>query len=273
MRIVLAAVLMALLSVAGQQAVAQVRYLSKSGVKEVPAAEAHFFEVKEENATGGGTLTRYLTADSSKVSLYTYSDLDGGEYKTGVKEGPYYEWHRNGNLKIEGNYSHNKLHGEYRAWYEGGQLYYKRLYEKGMEEDTLKAYYESGKLRRVEMYDSGEMVSGKLYSEAGKEVVFFPMTQLPSFPGGEYDMLRFLASNIKYPKHMQKAGVQGLVVLSFVVQPDGTFKDIEVVKGVHPDGDAEAVRVLQKMPLWKPGLEEGKPTDMHFVLPVRYSIR
>lgn len=249
------------------------RYFSKSGIREVEAAEAHFFEVEEENEVGGGTRVRYQTTDSAKVQQTTYSDLDGGEYKLGIRQGPYYIWHSNGNLKEQGYYSNNKLNGEYKAWYESGQLRYTRYYHDNLAQDTLKAYYETGDLRRIEVYKKGEMTSGKLYNEAGEEVKFFPMEQMPEFPGGEYAMLRYLASNIKFPKSMYKAGVQGLVVLTFLVDEQGRFKDVETVKSLHPDGDAEALRVLHSMPAWKPGFLEGKPVEVRYTLPVRYTIR
>ena len=262
-----------LFTIAGQKATAQVKYLSKSGIRQVAAEEAHFFEVTEENASGGGIKTRYYVADSSKASLYTYSDLDGGEFKTGIRQGPYYEWYESGAQKIQGHYANNRLDGEYRAYYENGALKYKMYYKNGQSQDTLTAYYESGKIRRVEVYDGGKMTSGKIFSESGEEMEFFPMLLMPMFPGGEQAMLNYLSGNIKYPKQMRKARVQGLVVISFTVEKDGSLKDKEIVKSLHPDGDAEALRVIDNMPLWTPGLEEGKPVDVHYVLPVRYSIR
>ena len=262
-----------LFTAAGQKAAAQVKYLSKSGIRQVSAAEAYFFEVTEENATGGGVKTRYYVADSSKASLYTYSDLDGGEFKTGVRQGPYYEWYGNGTQKIQGYYANNRLDGEYRAYYENGALKYKMYYKNGQSQDTLTAYYASGNIRRVEVYEGGKMTSGKVLSESGEEMAFFPMMQMPTFPGGEQAMLNYLAGNIKYPKKMAKARVQGLVVISFTVEKDGSLKDKEIVKSLHPDGDAEALRVIDNMPVWTPGFEEGEPVDVHYVLPVRYSIR
>lgn len=274
MRNLKVAALFVFLFLAGASAEAQqqvVKYFSKSGVKQVPAPEAHYFEVQEENASGGGTQTRFLMEDSSKVRLFTYSDIDGGEYGQGILDGPYYEWHKNGNLKLQAAYNNQELSGEYVAWYESGKLAYRRKYRDGLPQDTLIAYYETGDIRRVEVYDGGKMVSGKLYDEAGGEIGFFPMEQMPEFPGGEYKMLNWLARNIKYPKSMRKEKVKGLVIISFVVKKDGSFGEAEVVKALHPEGDAEALRVLNSMPAWKPGLQEGKPVDVRYYLPIRYS--
>ncbi|RDV14371.1 TonB family protein [Pontibacter diazotrophicus] len=249
----------------------KVRYFSRSGVKEVTAPEAHFFEIQEENETGGGMRTRFLVEDSTKVRQFTYSDLDGGEYKTGIMDGPYYEWHKNGNVKVQATYSNDRLIGEYKSWYESGKLHYKRKYRDNLPQDTLIAYYETGDVRRVEVYDGGKMVSGKLFDEAGGEMEFFPMEQMPEFPGGEQKMLNWLSRNIKYPKSMRKEKVQGLVVLSYVVEENGSIGEVEVVKELHPAADAEAVRMLNSMPAWKPGLQEGKPIDVRYTLPINYA--
>lgn len=249
----------------------EVKYLSKNW-KEVPASEASFFIVKEVDAAGGGVKTRYLMEDSSKVSLTTFSDINGGRYNEGIAHGPYYEWYKNGQLKVLANYRNDTLSGEYKKWYESGQLHYKRKYKHNMPQDTLEAYYESGNLRRTEVYDKGQLLTGKLYNEAGEEIKFFPMEQMPAFPGGENALLRWLGLNITYPKAARKAKAQGLVVISFIVEKNGQIADAEVIRGFHPEADAEALRVVNRMPQWKPGLQEGEPVPVRYTLPVRFSI-
>lgn len=250
----------------------EVRYLSKGGIAGVSASEAFYFEVTEANADGGGTITRYHMADSTKLRQHTYSDLDGGRNETGILEGPRYEWYANGNLKEQATYSNDELHGTYQGWHENGKLHFKKQYAQGTLQDSLIAYYETGEVRRVEVYRDGKMTSGKVYDRAGQEVKFIPMQQMPLFPGGESMMLRYLGRNIKYPKNMVKIGLQGLVVVSFVVRKDGTLHDLEIVKDLHPDGNAEAMRVVRNMPTWQPGLVEGEPVDVLYYLPVRYTI-
>jgi protein TonB len=267
--------LIAVLFASGHLAYAQtktVKYFSKSGFKEVEAAEAHFFEITEKNAAGGGTKTRFLLEDSSKVNQFTYSNLDGGEYGQGLLNGPYYEWYKSGNMKVQAFYNQGKFSGLYKRWYESGQLYYKRMYNQNPIPDTLRAYHESGSIRRVEVYANRELVSGKVYDEAGAELPFFPMEEMPEFPGGEARLLQWLATNIKYPKKAYKANAQGLVVVTYVVEKDGRIRDAEVIKGIHPDADAEALRVVNRMPIWKPGLQEGEPVPVRYTLPVRYTI-
>ncbi len=249
-----------------------VQYINKSGYKQAAPADAYFFEIVDENEKGGGTRTRFLAADSSKVSLYTYSDLDGGKYKTGIRNGDNFRWHPNGQLADKGYYSDNKLEGMYQNWHQNGQLQYVMQYKGGLLQDTLKGYDEQGRLRRLEVYQDDKMLAGEVYGEDGAAQDFFPMRELPIFPGGEANMLRFLSQTIKYPKKAIKAKIAGLVVLSFMVQENGQITDLDVIKTLSPETDQEAVRVVQAMPAWEPGKEEGKPVAMRFVLPVRYSI-
>ncbi|NEM96349.1 energy transducer TonB [Pontibacter burrus] len=248
-----------------------IKYYSKSGRVEVPAAEAHYFEVEEKNKQGwGGMRTRYLISDSSKVSLFNYSNLNGGLFGRGNLEGMHYEWHPNGKLKTEAVYVANELHGPYKSWYESGQLHYIQHYQNYKLQDTLKAYYETGELRRIEVYDQNELVSGKLFDKEGKELEFFRMVEMPAFKGGEEQLMRHLARNTVYPKSAYKRGAGGFVIVAFVISKTGTIKDIEVVQSVAPELDAEAVRVVQNMPTWEPALIEGEPEDMAFTLPFRF---
>lgn len=249
-----------------------VKYLSKSW-REVAPSEAYYFEVEEGNGLGGGTRTYFLVEDSSKAHLYTYSDLNGGEYKRGILDGPHHAWHKNGHLKLSAEYKNGELNGEYKGWYESGKLWYRKSYIDGKAEGKLEGYYKSGAVRRVELYEDGKLVSGKVFDEAGKEMAFFPMEQMPEFPGGEQALLRWLGSNVKYPKTVRKANAQGLVVISFVVSKEGQISEAEVVKGFHPDADAEGLRVINGMPVWRPWLQEGEPVAVRYTLPIRFSIR
>lgn len=268
--------MLAVALLSGHQATAQAvktRYLSAMQ-KEVPAAEAHYFEEIKEYSSGGGTRTRYLAKDSSKVSLMHYSHIiyrDGAVL--GMQHGPVYEWYPNGQLKTKMAYHSNKWDGAYTTWYENGQVRMSSKYKMGTPLDTLKVYYETGALRRVEVYEQGKMVLGEVYDASGSRLDFLPMEVLPEFPGGEKAMLRWISSNLKYPKTTLKAKLQGVVILSYVIDEQGKIGDIELIKGIHPDADAEAVRVIEAMPTWKPGQQEGKPVPVRYTLPLRFALQ
>jgi periplasmic protein TonB len=94
----------------------------------------------------------------------------------------------------------------------------------------------------------------------------------PSFPGGEADLLRFLAKNIEYPTLAKENNVQGLVVLTFVVGKDGSISDVAVVREIGGSCGKEAVRVVKSMPRWIPGEANGHPVKVRFTLPVRFKL-
>ena len=97
--------------------------------------------------------------------------------------------------------------------------------------------------------------------------------RLPRYKGGEKEMFSYLASNLRYPEEAMKAGKQGRVVVKFTVLADGRVADVEVLRGVDPVLDKEAVRVISAMPAWEPGLnEEGKPVACGYSLPVQFKL-
>jgi TonB family protein len=249
-----------------------VKYLSKSGYKEVPASEAYYFDIEEVGADGIITITRYLMEDSIKAQLSTVRKRKNEFGIHNERHGVQYEWHKNGKLAAEYTYENGELVGEYRKWYETGEIDYIRKYSSGSSLNSLEAYHKNGQLRRAEIYEGTKFYKGKVFDEAGSEIDYFPMLQMPSFPGGEQAMLTWLSKNIGYPKAARKARAQGLVVITFEVNEAGQITDAEVIKGIHPDADAEALRLINSMPLWENGLLEGKPTKVRFTLPVRFSM-
>ena len=95
----------------------------------------------------------------------------------------------------------------------------------------------------------------------------------PVFLGGEREMLTFLGRNIRYPATAQRAGVQGMVVLSFTVKPDGSIDDIKMLKSLGYGLDDEAIRVVKMMPKWQPAISNNVPVAATFTLPVRFTIQ
>ena len=95
----------------------------------------------------------------------------------------------------------------------------------------------------------------------------------PKFPGGMGELMKFLSKNIRYPAICQNQGIQGRVIVQFVVDANGNITDPQVVKSVHPHLDAEALRVISSMPPWKPGTQKGKPVRVRYTLPVTFKLK
>mgnify|MGYP000322049968 FL=1 len=106
-----------------------------------------------------------------------------------------------------------------------------------------------------------------------KDEVFMVAEQMPEFPGGMKEMLKFLQENVKYPENAMKNNVQGRVIVQFVVEKDGTPTEFKVLRSVDPDLDAEALRVMKAMPKWKPGMQKGQVVRVKFTVPVSFKLQ
>ena len=103
--------------------------------------------------------------------------------------------------------------------------------------------------------------------------VFDVVEQMPSFPGGQQALMDYLSNNVKYPVVAQENGVQGRVVVSFVVEKDGSITDVKVVKSVDPSLDKEAARVVKSMPRWIPGKQNGSAVRVKYNVPVSFRLQ
>ncbi len=109
--------------------------------------------------------------------------------------------------------------------------------------------------------------------EEAAQQIFTVVEKQPEYPGGTAELFKYLSKAIKYPVIAQENGIQGRVVCSFVVNRDGSIVDIQVMRGVDPSLDKEAVRVISEMPKWKPGEQRGKPVRVRFILPVQFRLQ
>lgn len=103
--------------------------------------------------------------------------------------------------------------------------------------------------------------------------VYEVVENMPEFPnGGMAALMKYLTDNIRYPEAAKKAGIQGRVTVQFVVDKDGSIKNVRTLRGVNSDLDAEAIRVIQSMPKWKPGTQKGEPVKVKYTVPVMFRI-
>ena len=103
--------------------------------------------------------------------------------------------------------------------------------------------------------------------------IFMVVEEMPQFPGGDAALLSYINKSMKYPVIAQENGIQGRVVISFVIEKDGSVAHIEVVRGKDPALDKEALRVIGNMPKWKPGQQRGKPVRVKYTLPVNFRLQ
>ncbi|MDR2148318.1 MAG: energy transducer TonB [Tannerella sp.] len=127
----------------------------------------------------------------------------------------------------------------------------------------LAAHTGCSSLRKANTTDK-ETIPGKVF-----EVV----DVLPEFPGGIDSLMKFIGENLNYPIESAQKGIQGRVLVKFVVKDDGTVTNAQIAEGVDPALDKEAIRVIEAMPKWKPGTKDGKPVDVWFSIPINFALK
>ena len=103
--------------------------------------------------------------------------------------------------------------------------------------------------------------------------VFDVVEQMPDFPGGMSALMSYLNKNIRYPVVAEENGIQGRVIVTFVVERNGSITDVQVVKSVDPSLDKEAIRVVKSMPNWIPGKQNGSAVRVKYTLPVTFRLQ
>ena len=124
--------------------------------------------------------------------------------------------------------------------------------------------------KNVEATENGETQSVETVVDNSE--VFKQVDVFPEYPGGTNAMFDFIQKNVKYPEAAKEKGIEGKVYVQFVVEKDGSLSSFQVVRGVSEDIDAEAIRVLKAMPKWKPGMQDGKPVRVQYVMPFKFQL-
>ncbi len=118
-----------------------------------------------------------------------------------------------------------------------------------------------------------EIIVEEKSPEPVKEEIFTAVEQMPQFPGGEAELLKYIASHIKYPTMAAENNIQGRVVVKFVVNKNGKVGDVVVVRGKDPDLDKEAVRVVKTLPDFIPGKMNGQAVSVWYTLPINFKLQ
>jgi TonB family protein len=105
------------------------------------------------------------------------------------------------------------------------------------------------------------------------EEIFFIVEDMPEFPGGELALRKYIANAIKYPVIAQENGIQGKVYVTFVVSKDGSVANAKIARGVDPSLDQEALRVVNALPKWKPGMQKGKAVSVSYTVPINFVLQ
>mgnify|MGYP003288690886 CR=1 FL=1 len=109
--------------------------------------------------------------------------------------------------------------------------------------------------------------------EIAEAEIFIVVEEMPEFPGGPAKMLEYIQKNIKYPMMARESDIQGRVFVNFVVEPDGSISNVNVMRGIGGGCDEEAVRVVKSMPAWKPGKQRGSAVRCSFTVPIIFKLQ
>lgn len=170
-------------------------------------------------------------------------------YKKYIQHGWDSLFFADGSLRSAANFNHNKLEGLHII------------------------YHPNGQIKRKDYYSADKLDSGKCFALDGSDTAYYPYETLPSFPGGDDALLRFLSQSVKFPIEAKKKNIQGEVLITYVIDIDGQIVDIKVKQSVHPVIDNEAIRVVKSMPRWVAGTQDGEAVRVLYNLPFRFRIR
>ena len=117
--------------------------------------------------------------------------------------------------------------------------------------------------KAVESSDPKKVFKGKVYDL---------VDEMPSFPGGLEELYKWIDNNVQYPAVARENGIEGRVILKFIVEKDGSLSDSTVIHSVHPMVDREALRLVGQMPKWNPGKRAGIPVRVRYCLPIKFKL-
>jgi len=115
-------------------------------------------------------------------------------------------------------------------------------------------------------------VSSQSFAQKNEKVIYDIVDTPPQFTNGDSAMYEYLANEIIYPKKAKRKKIQDKVYVQFVVSKDGSIQDVKVIKGKYKILNKEALRVIKKMPKWKPGEQEGKQVSVRYTIPINFTI-
>jgi len=121
--------------------------------------------------------------------------------------------------------------------------------------------------------DPRELIENRKIVEEKPEPPIEFAQQMPQYPGGDTELIRYIGNSLRYPTIAAESGIEGRVVLRFVVGKDGSVSDVQVVKTLDPLCDKEAMRVVKSMQRWIPGMQNGRPVSVYYTLPILFKLQ
>ncbi len=163
--------------------------------------------------------------------------------------------------------------GNIKSYYHNGILKEASSYYNFQRHGGFSSYYPSGQQKRGEIYDQGTLIVGNCYTRTGKDTTYYESDRMPEFPGGQDALMSYLGAYVNYPIEAQQRGIQGNVLVSFIITSEGEITEAKVGKSIHPLLDEEALRVINAMPKWIPAIQDGNRVNTRYMLPVNFILK
>jgi protein TonB len=179
---------------------------------------------------------------------------------------------KSGQVRSELNSDKNAFY--YKEWYENGQL--RRVDTTNLNGELtghILSYWENGALKRNDIYEKNKLIKGDCFDINGNKIDHTNYLVKPIFQGGDKGIMRYLASETTYPQSSAENGIQGTAYVSFTITIDGCVSEIKLENKIDHDLGIEALRVVIKMPRWTPGLCEGEPVNVRYIMPVKFILQ
>lgn len=224
-----------------------------------------YYRIKTSTRDGYFQKDYYKSGQLKKEGFYVIGE-------TKIPDGLVRYYFENGNIRKEINYSKGEYDGECRTFYPSGKLHYSEQYSLDLLHGKIMVYFENGNLKREETYLDNSLMVSACYKTDGSLDIYTPFRQLPEYIGGEAARIQFLNDNIIYPKKARRNNIMGVVYLSFNLSKEGEVEEVEILRGVHPVLDAEAIRVVKKIPNWKPCKIDGENVRIQFNMPIKFTL-
>ncbi len=209
-----------------------------------------------------------------------------GHFVNDVKNGLWKRFHRNQKLWAEENYTNGIPHGKHVEYFDDGEIRVVAHYNMNKLDGEFVSYYENGNMARKEIYQNNELIEKQCYTKTGQDTAYFPYLIMPMYPGCENQfnewvlrkqcadkiMYSRLQKDLNYPIQSRLAGREGTVIMQFNVTEEGEIKDPFFVEDVSEEIAAECLRLVNRFPLWHPGIKDGTPALTQFELPIVFRL-
>lgn len=180
-------------------------------------------------------------------------------------------------VRREVNYYRDKskkeITGVSQKWYHDGQIKSRITHNGGKLNDTVITYWETGQLKREDIFQNEKFIKGTCYDINGNKIRHFDYEVMPEYPGGESKLLSDIYNSIVMPEIVRTTLLKEKVIARFYVDTEGFVGDIEIVKGDYPEVNKEVIRVLSSLRRWKPGMIDGEPVKVWYVVPITFEVK